>query len=257
MEDASSVHHRALKLAKVEPTQGTCHKNSSFAQKNCFKTTNFMELVVFGDMLGAFLNPFNLPKQMEICPGTLAGKHVRLEPLKPAHEESLIEAAGDGELWNSSVTIVPDRKSMAAYIQEALQSQSQGVALPFVIIRKALNKVVGTTRFYEIKQTDRGVNIGFTWLAASAQRTEVNTEAKLLMLSHAFENWHCIRVAFLTDVLNEQSRKALLRLGAREEAILRNHMIMPNGRIRDSVCFSIIAEEWPDVKARLISRLSI
>jgi len=194
---------------------------------------------------------------VEIYPVTLAGKHVRLEPLTSAHEESLVAAAGDGELWNSIVTIVPTRATMASYIQEALQGQARKLELPFVIIQKAPGKVVGTTRFYEIKQAHRGVTIGYTWLAASAQRTAVNTEAKLLMLSHAFENWHCIRVEFMTDVLNEQSRTAILRLGAKQEGILRNHMIRPNGRFRDSVCFSIIAEEWPEVKARLSARLSI
>lgn len=193
---------------------------------------------------------------MEICPITLAGKHVRLEPLTASHQDSLIVAASDGELWNSTVTTVPNRTTMGSYIQDTLHGQALGVELPFVIIQKALDKVVGTTRFYEIRQLHRGVAIGYTWLAASAQRTAVNTEAKLLMLTHAFENWRCIRVEFMTDVLNEQSRKAILRLGAKEEAILRSHMIMPDGRVRDSVCFSIIAKEWPEVKARLAARLS-
>ena len=196
-------------------------------------------------------------KQMEICPGILVGEHVRLEPLRMSHEESLINAASDGELWNTTVTIVPNRETMAHYIKEALDGQATGLELPFVIIQKPLGKVVGATRFYDIKRTHRGVAIGYTWLAASAQRTAVNTETKLLMLTHAFENWGCIRVEFFTDVLNDQSRKALLRIGAKEEAILRNHMILPNGRIRDSVCFSIIVEEWPKVKAQLIRRLTL
>jgi N-acetyltransferase len=194
--------------------------------------------------------------KMDIIPVTLAGKHVRLEPLTTAHEESLISAASDGELWNSSVTLIPDHATINSYIQEVLQAQSEGDALPFVIIQRAPDKVVGTTRFYKIKQKDRGVAIGYTWLAASVQRTAVNSEAKLLMLSHAFENWRCIRVEFETDVLNQQSRSALLRLGAKQEGILRNHMIMPSGRIRDSVVFSIIAEEWPEVRARLNAKLS-
>jgi N-acetyltransferase len=193
---------------------------------------------------------------VEICPVTLAGKYVLLEPLTASHEDSLIAAASDGELWNSPVTTVPNRKTMASYIHDALHGQALGVELPFVIIHKALDKVVGSTRFYEIKRMHRGVAIGYTWLAASAQRTAVNTEAKLLLLTHAFENWRCIRVEFMTHVLNEQSRKAILRLGAKEEAILRSHMIMPDGRVRDSVCFSIIVDEWPKVKARLANRLS-
>jgi RimJ/RimL family protein N-acetyltransferase len=192
---------------------------------------------------------------VEISPVTLEGQHVRLEPLSPAHEEPLIAAASDGELWNSTVTIVPSRATMAAYIEAALRGQAQGNELPFVIIRKASGEVVGTTRFYDIVRADRRVAIGYTWLSVSAQRTAINTEAKLLLLTHAFEYWRCIRVELLTDVLNEQSRTAILRLGARQEGILRSHMIMPNGRIRDSVCFSIITEEWPEVKARLAAKL--
>ena len=207
---------------------------------------------------------------MEISPVTLEGQHVRLEPLSVAHEEALIAAAGDGELWNSTVTIVPTRATMAAYIEAALEGQAQGRELPFVIIRKggtgvppvndardiqSSGEVVGTTRFYEIVPADRRVAIGYTWLSASAQRTAVNTESKLLLLTHAFEHWQCVRVELITDLLNQQSRAAILRLGAKEEGTLRSHMIMPNGRIRDSVVFSIIREEWPEVKARL--RLSL
>jgi RimJ/RimL family protein N-acetyltransferase len=215
---------------------------------------------------------------VEISPITLEGQHVRLEPLSAAHAESLIAAASDGELWNSTVTTVPSRDTMAAYVEAALRGQEEGNELPFVIIRKTSGdesgalarasarapgtravddkgEVVGTTRFYLIKPADRGVTIGYTWLALSAQRTAVNTESKLLLLTHAFEHWQCIRVELVTDVLNEQSRAAILRLGAKQEGILRSHMIMPSGRIRDSVCFSIIAEEWPEVRARLAAKL--
>ena len=192
---------------------------------------------------------------MEVSPVVLEGRHVRLEPLSPAHEESLIAAAGDGELWNSTVTIVPSRATMSAYIAAALEAQAQGHELPFVIIRKSSDQVVGTTRFYFIDRENRHVEIGYTWLAASAQRTGVNTEAKLLLLTHAFERWRCIRVAFITDVLNQQSQTAILRLGAKQEGVLRNHLVMPGGRYRDSVCFSIIEAEWPEVKARLEARL--
>ncbi len=173
-----------------------------------------------------------------------------------AHEEPLIAAASDGELWNSTVTIVPSSPAgMAGYIEAALDGQAQGHELPFVIVRKSSGEVLGTTRFYEIRPQDRAVAIGYTWLAKSAQRTAVNTESKLLMLTHAFEPWQCIRVELITDVLNQQSRAAILRLGAKEEGVLRQNMIMPNGRIRDSVVFSIIAEEWPEVKARLVARV--
>ena len=194
---------------------------------------------------------------MEISPVTLEGQHVRLEPLSVTHEEALIAAAGDGELWNSTVTIVPTRATMAAYIEAALEGQAQGRELPFAIVRKVSGEVVGTTRFYEIVPADRRVAIGYTWLSGSAQRTAVNTESKLLLLTHAFDHWQCVRVELLTDVLNQQSRAAILRLGAKEEGTLRSHMIMPNGRIRDSVVFSIIREEWPEVKARLAAKLGI
>ena len=192
---------------------------------------------------------------MEISPVTLEGQHVRLEPLLQLHEEPLIAAASDGELWNSTVTIVPTRATMATYIEAALHGQAQGRELPFAIVQKTSGEVAGTTRFYEIEANDRRVAIGYTWLSKSTQRTAVNTESKLLLLTHAFEDWRCIRVELITDVLNQQSRTAILRLGAKEEGVLRRHMIMPGGRIRDSVCFSIIAEEWPEVRARLKSKL--
>src|SRR5258708_10133845 len=153
---------------------------------------------------------------MKISPITLEGQRVRLEPLSPAHEEALIAAASDGELWKSTVTIVPSSPAtMIDYIQAALAGQATGKELPFVIIRKSgpgvppvktSGEVVGTTRFYEIRPHDRAVAIGYTGLAKSAQRPAVNPESKLLMFSHAFEFWRCIRVELLTDVLNEQSR---------------------------------------------------
>ena len=202
---------------------------------------------------------------MEIAPVTLEGRHVRLEPLLLEHEEALIAAASDGELWKSTVTIVPSSPAtMIDYIQAALNGQAQGRELPFVIVRKSgtggppvktCGQIVGTTRFYEIRPNDRAVAIGYTWLAKSAQRTAANTESKLLLLTHAFEHWPCNRVELITDVLNQQSRAAILRLGAKEEGVLRKHLILPSGRIRDSVIFSIIAEEWPEVKARLAGKL--
>jgi RimJ/RimL family protein N-acetyltransferase len=192
---------------------------------------------------------------MEISPVTLEGEHTRLEPLTLAHQEALVAAAADGELWNSVVTLVPSRETVAEYLGEALTGQRQGTELPFVIIQKATSRVVGTTRFYEIQSLQKKAAIGYTWVAASAQRTAVNTEAKLLLLTHAFEHWRCNRIEFITDVLNQQSRAAILRLGAKEEGTLRNHLIMPNGRVRDSVCFSIIIEEWPEVKTELLNKL--
>jgi len=192
---------------------------------------------------------------MEISPITLEGQHVRLEPLTQAHAEALIAAAGDGELWNTQVTIIPEPVGMKDYIQAALDGQSQGRELPFVIISKLSNQVAGTTRFYEISRPDRKAAIGYTWLAKSAQRTPINTEAKLLLLTHAFETWKCVRVELVTDVLNEQSRAAILRVGAKQEGILRKHLILPSGRVRDSVIFSITDDEWPEVKETIEKRL--
>ena len=193
---------------------------------------------------------------MNISPVTLEGQHVRLEPLTQAHAEPLIAAASDGELWNTRVTIIPEPAGMKDYIQAALDGQAQGRELPFVIMQRASDKIVGTTRFYEIRPLDRAAAIGYTWLAKSAQRTPVNTESKFLLLAHAFEQWRCNRVELITDVLNEQSRAAILRLGAKQEGILRKHLILPSGRIRDSVVFSIIDSEWPAVKKSLSMKLA-
>lgn len=205
---------------------------------------------------------------MQVSPITLEGRYVRLEPLTLADEAALNQAAADGELWNTDVTIIPRAEGMEEYIQFALDGLAQGNQLPFVIVRKSPNaaearpsgkaqtdQIVGTTRFYEIRANDRAAAIGYTWLSRSAQRTALNTEAKLLLLTHAFEHWHCHRVELITDVLNQQSRTAILRLGAKQEGILRKHLILPSGRVRDSVVFSIIDDEWPDVKANLVSRL--
>ena len=202
---------------------------------------------------------------------------MRLEPLTFEHEAALSRAAADGELWNTDVTIIPRTEGMKDYIQYALDGLAQGNQLPFVIVRKsgtgllpvsdgagdvprvvharATDEIVGTTRFYEIFPNDRKAAIGYTWLAKSAQRTPVNTEAKLLLLKHAFETWRLVRVELITDVRNEQSRAAILRLGAKQEGILRKHLILPSGRVRDSVVFSITDDEWPEVKERLQTML--
>lgn len=193
---------------------------------------------------------------MDVVPIILEGRHVRLEPLLSSHRDALISAAEDGELWNLTVTVVPSRTTMSTYIDEALQGQAQGRELPFVIIQKSSGQIVGSTRYYNIDREHRRAEIGYTWVAASAQRTAVNTEAKLLLLTHAFEQWRCIRVELITDVLNQQSRTAIARIGATQEGILRSHMIMPDGRIRDSVCFSIIEPEWPEVKTGLLAKLA-
>lgn len=193
---------------------------------------------------------------MTIAPVALEGQHVRLRPLVSTDADALADAARDGELWNSSFTVVPTRATVDSYVASALDAQAHGTQLPFVIVRKASDQVVGSTRYYDIEPAHRRGKIGYTWLAASAQRTSVNTEAKLLLLTHAFEVWNAVRVGFVTDVLNQQSRTAILRLGAKQEGILRSHMIMPGGRQRDSVYFSIIRSEWPEVKVALGAKLA-
>ena len=199
----------------------------------------------------------DVTETLKVEPVVLEGTHVRLEPLTLEHAEDLARAAADGELWNSDVTIIPKPDGMKAYIEAALKGFALGFELPFAIVRKAgsATEVVGTTRYYEIFSADRKAAIGYTWLARSAQRTPVNTEAKLLLLTHAFETWQCVRVELITDVLNDESRAAILRLGAKQEGVLRKHLILPSGRVRDSVIFSIIDSEWPDVRVRLIFKL--
>lgn len=206
---------------------------------------------------------------MEVSPVTLEGRFVRLEPLTFEHEDALSRAAADGELWNTDVTIIPRAGGMKDYIRYALDGLAQGNQLPFVIryagvspasadstdSAPAASQIVGTTRFYEIFPDDRKAAIGYTWLSRSAQRSPINTEAKLLLLTHAFETWQLVRVELITDVRNEQSRAAILRLGAKQEGILRKHLILPSGRVRDSVVFSIVDEEWAQVKTSLEVKL--
>jgi RimJ/RimL family protein N-acetyltransferase len=149
------------------------------------------------------------------------------------------------------MTLIRTRDEMIGYIETALAWQEQKTALPFAIIEKKSGTVVGSTRFANIDHANRRAEIGWTWIARPWQRSAINTEAKLLLLTHAFERMECIRVEFKTDSINEQSRNALLRIGAREEGILRNHMITPTGRVRHSVYYSIVADEWPAVKQKL------
>jgi RimJ/RimL family protein N-acetyltransferase len=192
---------------------------------------------------------------MDLSPVALEGRHVCLAPLAIDHHDRLVEAATDGQLWNLHVTFVPSPETMAASIATKLQARARGQELPFTIIHKSSGRVVGSTRFLNITPAHRQVEIGGTWLAASLQRTAINTETKFLMLRHAFEVWACIRVQFVTDVLNERSRAALLGIGAKEEGVLRYHMVMRDGRYRDSVCFSIIEPEWHRIKAALLAKL--
>jgi N-acetyltransferase len=188
---------------------------------------------------------------MDIHPITLQGRAVRLEPLSLAHHAKLCEAGLDFELWHWTPQNVRTPQDMRAYIEQALAEQARGTSLPFATIDRASGKVIGSTRYLNIDVSNLRVEIGATWLAKNWQRTAANTEAKYLMLRHAFEEFGCIRVELKTDSLNQRSRDAILRLGAKEEGTLRNHMLTWTGRIRHTVYFSIIDSEWPEVKARL------
>lgn len=196
-----------------------------------------------------------MPAEMAVSPVTLEGTYVRLEPLAKAHLKRLAEVGLDEELWRWIPTPVRTSEEMAVYIAIALSEQEQGVSLPFAIIEKASGRAIGSTRYGNIDRTHHHVEIGWTWVAREWQRTAMNTEAKYLLLRHAFETLGCIRVELKTDSLNERSRAAILRIGAREEGVFRNHMITASGRIRHSVYFSIIDSEWPGVKARLEAKL--
>jgi RimJ/RimL family protein N-acetyltransferase len=186
----------------------------------------------------------------------LCGSIVRLEPLELSHQQALLVAASDGELWNLAVTIVPDAETIKTYIEQAIEGRDRGVVLPFAIVERSGDRVVGSTRFWKIDKANRKLEIGHTWLASSAQRTGINTEAKFLMLRHAFETLGCVRVQFTTDERNARSRAAILRLGAVEEGIIRHERIMPDGRKRNSARFSIIDDEWPAVKDNLQRKLA-
>jgi RimJ/RimL family protein N-acetyltransferase len=188
---------------------------------------------------------------MEIHPITLEGRVVRLEPLSLSHHAQMCEAGLDFELWHWTTNNVRTPEDMRAYIEQALAEQARGTSLPFATIDQASGKVIGSTRYLNIDVTNLRVEIGATWLSKNWQRTAANTEAKYLMLRHAFEKFGCIRVELKTDSLNHRSREAILRLGAKEEGTLRNHMLTWTGRIRHTVYFSIIDSEWPEVKPRL------
>jgi RimJ/RimL family protein N-acetyltransferase len=194
---------------------------------------------------------------MRLHPVTLDGLVVRLEPLKLSHLDALCAVGLDPELWKYTLSTVQTRADMRSYLEAALEAREQGSALPFVIIERAANTVVGSTRYMNIDQHNRKLEIGNTGAARRWQRTAVNTEAKFLLLRHAFEVLGCVRVEFKTDVLNRQSRAALHRIGAKEEGILRKHQIAQAGRARDTIYFSILDTEWPEVKRRLEAKLSM
>lgn len=187
---------------------------------------------------------------------TLEGRHVRLDPLGMHHLGALCEVGLDPAIWEFGTSRLTSEQDMQKYIRTALEWHVQRTALPFAIIERASDRVVGSTRFANIEPEHGKLEIGWTWIGRPWQRTAVNTETKYLLLRHAFETLGCLRVEFKTDARNQQSRRALLRLGAVEEGTLRKHMIVQGGRSRDSVYFSILDTEWPGVRKKLEDRLA-
>lgn len=185
-----------------------------------------------------------------LMPVTLSGRHATLQPLTAAHAAALAEAVVDGELWKLWYTAVPAPADMSNEIQRRLQLQSQGTMLPFVVLDDQ-NVPVGMTSFMNVDALNRHVEIGSTWYARRVQRTALNTQCKLLLLQHAFETWECIAVEFRTSFHNRPSRKAIERLGAKLDGVLRNHQRHRDGSLRDTCCYSIIESEWPAVKTQL------
>ena len=184
-------------------------------------------------------------------PVTLRGRIVRLEPMAVDHVDALTKVGLHPELWRWIPTQVSNRAEMLAYVKTALDELARGVSLPFVTLLSSTDQVIGSTRYGNIDLANRRVEIGWTWITPAYQRTGANTEAKLLLLTHAFETLKLNRVELKTDALNHRSRAAILRLGAVEEGTFRKHLVTSTGRIRDTVYFSIIDSEWPAVKARL------
>ena len=189
-------------------------------------------------------------------PVTLRSSRATLEPLAHSHRDDLIEAVKDGGLWQLWYTTVPEPERMGAEIDRRLALQAKGSMLPFAVIDNTSAKAVGMTTYMNVEPAQRRVEIGATWYRKSVQRTDLNTQCKLTLLTHAFETLGCIAVEFRTHFFNHQSRRGIERLGAKLDGILRNHSIMPNGTLRDTCVYSIIASEWPTVKAHLAYQLS-
>ena len=194
------------------------------------------------------MNPFTQPI-------TLSGRHATLEPLSQAHHDGLVEATRDGELWKLWYTSVPSPEGMRTEIDRRLRLQQTGSMLPWTVHSRATGKIVGMTTFMNIDADSRRVEIGSTWYAQTAQRTALNTECKLMLLAHAFESLACIAVEFRTAFFNYASRRAIERLGAKQDGVLRSHLLYANGSLRDTVVYSVIASEWPAVKEHLIFKL--
>ena len=190
-----------------------------------------------------------------LAPVKLTGKHVRLEPLAFEHHDDLVESVRDGELWNLWYTFIPTPDKVRAEIERRLGLQDRGSMLPFAVVELASGRAVGMTTYMDIDAANRRVEIGSTWYRHRVWRTALNTECKLLLLRHAFEELSCVAVEFRTHFMNQRSRRAIERLGAKLDGILRNHRFLPNGTLRDTCVYSIIANEWPSVRAHLIHQL--
>lgn len=191
-----------------------------------------------------------------LAPVTLEGHGVRLEPLVPAHVDALGAAAADGRLWELWFTAIPEPAKTAAYVETALEGQRAGHMLPWVVRELGSGEIVGSTRYHDIVPAVDRVEIGYTWYAARWQRSHVNTACKLLLLTHGFESVGCRVVGLRTDNFNFRSQKAIEALGARKDGVIRHHQARKDGTVRDSVMYSILAEEWPDVKRHLTLRLT-
>ncbi|MFI5760890.1 GNAT family N-acetyltransferase [Streptomyces sp. NPDC051563] len=186
----------------------------------------------------------------------LAGERVRLEPLELRHHDGLCEAVRDGSLWELAVTLVPHPDEMRGFVEDAVEARASGKQIPYATVDAVTGRVIGATRLMMINTANRRLEIGWTFLAASRQRSGANTEAKLLMLTHAFETMGMNRVELLTDVRNAKSRAAITRIGAKPEGVLRHHMVMRDGWIRDTAVYGITRPEWPEAKRGLLARLA-
>ena len=187
-------------------------------------------------------------------PTVLEGPHARLEPLSRDHKDGLVDAVKDGELWKLWYTFIPRAEDMGQEIDRRLGLQGAGLMLPFTV-KDAGGRIAGMTTYMNVDAANKRVEIGSTWYAQRVQRTPLNTQCKLLLLTHAFEKLNCIAVEFRTHFFNQQSRRGIERLGAKLDGILRSHQVAPNGTLRDTVVYSIIASEWPTVKAHLTYQL--
>ena len=193
---------------------------------------------------------------MQLIETALESDKVKLVPMRVTHKDALLQAASDGKLWKLWFTSVPNEDAIDSYIDTALEQQGLGLSLPYVVIDKQSNTLIDSTRLCNADRHHRRVEIGYTWYAQSFQRSWVNTECKLLLLTHAFETLNTIAVEFRTHWHNQKSRTAIARLGAKQDGILRSHQVLADGSIRDTVVFSIIANEWPAVKNGLVHKLS-